>query len=90
MEWTVLDWNEPALRFYERMGARVMQEWKLCRLTGGGCRVLRRHLLLASRGCESRDGSRGPLMQPVGNSHNVHRRRIDLLLETGQTGQLGF
>ena len=25
MEWTVLDWNEPALRFYERMGARVMQ-----------------------------------------------------------------
>ena len=34
MEWTVLNWNEPALRFYERMGARVMQEWKLCRLTG--------------------------------------------------------
>jgi GNAT superfamily N-acetyltransferase len=34
MEWTVLDWNEPALRFYERMGARVMKEWKLCRLTG--------------------------------------------------------
>jgi GNAT superfamily N-acetyltransferase len=36
MEWTVLDWNEPALRFYERMGARVMKEWKLCRLTGDG------------------------------------------------------
>jgi GNAT superfamily N-acetyltransferase len=34
MEWTVLDWNEPALRFYERMGARVMKEWKLCRLSG--------------------------------------------------------
>jgi GNAT superfamily N-acetyltransferase len=34
MEWSVLDWNEPALRFYARMGARVMQEWKLCRLTG--------------------------------------------------------
>jgi GNAT superfamily N-acetyltransferase len=34
MEWNVLDWNEPALRFYERMGARVMKEWKLCRLTG--------------------------------------------------------
>jgi GNAT superfamily N-acetyltransferase len=34
MEWTVLDWNEAALRFYKRMGARVMQEWKLCRLTG--------------------------------------------------------
>jgi GNAT superfamily N-acetyltransferase len=36
MEWTVLDWNELALRFYERMGARVMKEWKLCRLTGDG------------------------------------------------------
>jgi GNAT superfamily N-acetyltransferase len=34
MEWTVLDWNEPARRFYERLGARVMEEWKLCRLTG--------------------------------------------------------
>ena len=34
MEWNVLDWNEPALRFYERMGARVMKEWTLCRLTG--------------------------------------------------------
>jgi GNAT superfamily N-acetyltransferase len=34
MEWAVLDWNEPALRFYERMGAHVMKEWKLCRLTG--------------------------------------------------------
>ncbi len=34
MEWNVLDWNEPALRFYERMGARLMKEWKLCRLTG--------------------------------------------------------
>ena len=34
MEWTVLDWNEPARRFYERMGARVMEEGKLCRLTG--------------------------------------------------------
>jgi GNAT superfamily N-acetyltransferase len=34
MEWSVLDWNESALRFYERMGARVMKEWKLCRLTG--------------------------------------------------------
>ena len=34
MEWNVLDWNEPALLFYERMGARVMKEWKLCRLAG--------------------------------------------------------
>ena len=34
MEWAVLDWNEGALGFYERIGARVMEEWRLCRLTG--------------------------------------------------------
>lgn len=31
-EWNVLDWNEPAIRFYERQGATIMKEWKLCRL----------------------------------------------------------
>lgn len=34
MEWQVLDWNEPAIAFYERTGARVHPEWRLCRLTG--------------------------------------------------------
>lgn len=34
MEWTVLDWNQPAIEFYESLGARRMQEWQLCRLTG--------------------------------------------------------
>jgi GNAT superfamily N-acetyltransferase len=34
LEWSVLDWNEPAIGFYERMGARVMNEWRMCRLTG--------------------------------------------------------
>ena len=33
-EWTVLDWNENAIRFYERMGATVMPEWRICRVTG--------------------------------------------------------
>ena len=33
-EWSVLDWNEPAIRFYERMGARLMKEWRICRVTG--------------------------------------------------------
>ncbi|XP_077221720.1 L-ornithine N5-acetyltransferase NATA1-like [Tasmannia lanceolata] len=35
VEWCVLDWNENAIRFYEEMGAEVMQEWRICRLTGG-------------------------------------------------------
>jgi len=34
MEWAVLDWNESAIGFYQRIGARVMKEWQLCRLTG--------------------------------------------------------
>ena len=33
MEWAVLDWNEPALRFYRTLGARQMKEWIVHRLT---------------------------------------------------------
>ena len=34
IEWNVLDWNEPSIRFYEGLGARAMSEWLLYRLTG--------------------------------------------------------
>jgi GNAT superfamily N-acetyltransferase len=34
MEWAVLDWNEPAIAFYESLGARRLREWQICRLTG--------------------------------------------------------
>ena len=33
-EWSVLDWNENAIRFYESMGATVMPDWRICRITG--------------------------------------------------------
>ena len=33
MEWAVLDWNEPALRFYRSLDARQMKEWIIHRLT---------------------------------------------------------
>lgn len=33
-EWSVLDWNEPAIRFYERMGATVLADWRICRMSG--------------------------------------------------------
>jgi GNAT superfamily N-acetyltransferase len=33
-EWSVLDWNENAIRFYEAMGATVMPEWRICRVAG--------------------------------------------------------
>ena len=34
MEWAVLDWNQPAIEFYESLGAKRMREWQICRLTG--------------------------------------------------------
>ena len=34
MEWAVLDWNAPAIAFYEALGARRLREWQLCRLDG--------------------------------------------------------
>lgn len=33
-EWAVLDWNEPAIGFYKKMGAELMDDWTICRLTG--------------------------------------------------------
>ncbi len=33
-EWSVLDWNENAIRFYEKMGATVLPDWRICRVTG--------------------------------------------------------
>ncbi len=33
MEWSVLDWNESAIRFYERLGAKPMSDWTVYRLT---------------------------------------------------------
>jgi len=33
-EWSVLDWNENAIHFYESMGATVMPDWRICRLAG--------------------------------------------------------
>jgi GNAT superfamily N-acetyltransferase len=33
-EWSVLDWNEGAQRFYRSLGARILQQWHLCRVDG--------------------------------------------------------
>jgi GNAT superfamily N-acetyltransferase len=34
LEWSVLDWNEPSIRFYRNLGAVLMNEWKIFRVTG--------------------------------------------------------
>ncbi|MCA6215047.1 GNAT family N-acetyltransferase [Ideonella sp. B7] len=33
-EWTVLDWNANAIGFYQRMGATVLPDWRICRVSG--------------------------------------------------------
>jgi len=33
-EWAVLDWNAPGIAFYKAIGAQVMDEWRICRLSG--------------------------------------------------------
>ena len=33
-EWSVLDWNEPSIRFYKAAGATLMDDWTICRMTG--------------------------------------------------------
>ncbi|PYM32214.1 MAG: GNAT family N-acetyltransferase [Candidatus Rokuibacteriota bacterium] len=42
MEWAVLDWNTPSIRFYEKLGAGLRKEWILTRLTGAPLRRLAR------------------------------------------------
>ena len=34
LEWSVLDWNQNAIDFYEKMGAKVLPDWRICRVTG--------------------------------------------------------
>ena len=34
LEWAVLDWNEPAINFYKKLGAVAMNEWTIYRVTG--------------------------------------------------------
>jgi len=34
LEWSVLDWNEPAIGFYKRLGAALLDDWTTCRIEG--------------------------------------------------------
>jgi len=41
-EWSVLDWNMPAINFYKSMGAEILPDWRICRLTAEQLRGLDR------------------------------------------------
>ena len=40
LEWSVLDWNAPAIAFYQHMGATVLPDWRICRVTGSSLEQL--------------------------------------------------
>ena len=40
LEWSCLDWNQPSIDFYKRMGARPMDEWTVYRVSGAGLDAL--------------------------------------------------
>jgi len=39
-EWCVLDWNENAIRFYDKLGASMLPDWRLCRVTGDALQAI--------------------------------------------------
>jgi len=39
-EWAVLDWNENAINFYQRLGANILDDWRIVRLDADGIRAL--------------------------------------------------
>jgi GNAT superfamily N-acetyltransferase len=39
-EWSVLDWNAPAIKLYKAMGAEILPDWRICRVTGDALTAL--------------------------------------------------
>jgi len=44
LEWSVLDWNEGAIAFYRNIGASILPDWRICRVTENSLRILRKSL----------------------------------------------
>ena len=49
-EWTVLDWNAPAIGFYQQLGAQILPEWRITRVTGVDLASLAAQPLLPTEG----------------------------------------
>jgi GNAT superfamily N-acetyltransferase len=49
LEWAVLDWNEPSIQFYKSLGAVLMSDWDVYRLTGDALNALATGIPLSSR-----------------------------------------
>jgi GNAT superfamily N-acetyltransferase len=42
LDWNVLDWNAPAIGFYQKLGAEVLPDWRTCRVAGEALKALAR------------------------------------------------
>ena len=51
-EWTVLDWNAQAIGFYQQLGAQILPEWRITRVTGAALAALAAQPLLSGKGSE--------------------------------------
>ena len=40
LQWSVLDWNTPSIEFYKSLGAELMDEWTVCKVTGEALKML--------------------------------------------------
>jgi GNAT superfamily N-acetyltransferase len=40
LQWDVLEWNTPAIGFYQQMGAQILTDWRTMRVTGQGLQAL--------------------------------------------------
>ena len=40
LQWSVLDWNTPSIEFYKSLGAVLMDEWTVCKVTGEALKTL--------------------------------------------------
>jgi GNAT superfamily N-acetyltransferase len=40
LQWSVLDWNTPSIEFYKLLGAELMDEWTVCKVTGEALKTL--------------------------------------------------
>ena len=47
LEWAVLDWNEPAIAFYRNLGGRMLDDWRIFRVTGNAIDELSRQSTVA-------------------------------------------
>ena len=72
IRWMVLEWNEPALKFYESLGAEILGEWETMLLTGPALNALAGRLQVSDAKQRRDEKSKRPRCCPA-NARDVKR-----------------